>query len=390
MSNQLHIGTRNKLDIIEKYVEVWVHKVLSYKDRSYFSGVVFIDAMSNCGMYIDNKSNVIKGTSLRIYDFFKKIKEKYPDKSFHIDLNDIDSQSIECQRCRINNDNKHINLSVSLSNLDISDYLEQVSCEIEKFKNKHTLLFYDPYKADIRWGDILKLLNKIDYMKKSGYDLIITHFYQNDPKRTMKSNIKNPQVIRRYELTYGMPYSKMIAEINNLSGYEQNVWFRKRIIQMIENKLKIKKSNIAYAPIFNSNNTAVYDIVFASHSNVAKDLFKLTMHKQMQDKFEKSEYQVALDFENGDYLSEKNISSEGEIFYSINNYAKTIAKDFSGRTNIFNCELESYLKNHYFIPAKGIKTKIDKKLIESYNVIVSKKNRKKVYDFPEFSGYSEV
>lgn len=390
IEENIHIGTEDKLAVMENYVTAWIPKVINYKrdDEYYFSGIVFIDAMANSGLYLNKNKEEVLGTSLRVVKKFERCKNTYSDRSFTIELNDINIQAIECQKCRIGYD-VNDNITVNTSTLDVSDYLKYLSFNESIFQNKHTLLFYDPYNADIRWDDIARLMNKIKKMKKSSFDIIITHFYQNDPKRTLKSNIKNPDVIERYENTYGISYSDMINELDVLDGLEQNIWFRDRIIFMIEKTLGINLSNIAYAPIFNSNNTAVYDIVFASFSLKAKSLFKNTMHKQMKNKFTKDVHQLVLDFGDDSYESSKVIFTEGEIFYSVNNYVKEIVSHYSNSSDISNDELKDFLEKHVYIPSEGVKTEIDKILEDSYGVIISRKKGKKVYNFPEYKNIIE-
>lgn len=385
IEENIHIGTEDKLAVMEKYVTAWIPKVINYKkdDEYYFSGIVFIDAMANSGLYLNKNNEEVFGTSLRVVKKFEMCKSIYSDRSFTIELNDINKQAIECQKCRIGYDVKD-NITVNTSTLDVSDYLRNLTNNRSVFRNKHTLLFYDPYNADIRWDHIADLMNEIKKMRKSSFDLIITHFYQNDPKRTLKSNIKNPDVINRYENTYGLSYSEMISELDGLDGLEQNIWFRDRIIYMIEKTLGIGLSNIAYAPVFNSNNNAVYDIVFASYSIKAKSLFKISMHKQMKDKFVKDVHQLVLDFGEDTYESNKSIFTEGEIFYSVNNYAREIARHFSNYSNVSNDELKRFLEIHVYIPPEGVKTEIDKILRESYDVVIAREDGKKVYKFPEY------
>ncbi len=390
IEENIHIGTEDKLAVMENYVTAWIPKVINYKrdDEYYFNGIVFIDAMANSGLYLNKNKDEVLGTSLRVVKKFERCRDIYSDRSFMIELNDINKQAIECQRCRIGYDVKD-NITVNTSTLDVSDYLRYLSSNKSIFRNKHTLLFFDPYNADIRWEDIANLMNMISRMKNSSFDLIITHFYQNDPKRTLKSKIKNPNVIERYENTYGMSYTDMINELDLLDGLEQNIWFRDRIIYMIEKTLNINLANIAYAPIFNSNNTAVYDIVFASFSLKAKSLFKNTMHKQMKDKFAKDVHQLVWDFGDETYESNKIIFTEGEIFYSVNNYAREIARHYSAHSSVSNDELKVFLEKHVYIPSEGIKNEIDKILAESYGAVIARENGKKVYNFPEYKNLIE-
>ena len=147
-------------------------------------------------------------------------------------------------------------------------YLWSLYFKGSRKKIYHVLLLYDPYKVEIDW-EVLKY-----FISSRRVDLIITHFWQNDIKRSLNSNIgkKKQDII---EKAYSMDFEKLLSKFNSLSPYERNEFLRTRFKEQIEkNNHGMQEVYVGYGPIFNQNNVAVYDIVGISHSMAGYTLFK--------------------------------------------------------------------------------------------------------------------
>ena len=73
--------TIKKFELIERYVDEWARKILGYngKDgREGSKGIIYIDCMSNSGVYRDENGNQIDGTALRVAKKLNDIVTNYP------------------------------------------------------------------------------------------------------------------------------------------------------------------------------------------------------------------------------------------------------------------------------------------------------------------------
>ena len=83
--------TIKKFELIEAYVDEWARKILGY-DAS--KGVIYIDCMSNSGMYFDDNETSIEGTAIRVAKKLNEIILNYPNKKAVLIFNDIIHQYI--------------------------------------------------------------------------------------------------------------------------------------------------------------------------------------------------------------------------------------------------------------------------------------------------------
>ena len=61
---------------------------------------MFIDCMSNCGIYSINETDIFEGSSYRVLDIFSRQTEgMLIDKKFSVVVNDIEKEKIQCQEC---------------------------------------------------------------------------------------------------------------------------------------------------------------------------------------------------------------------------------------------------------------------------------------------------
>ena len=86
--------TIKKFELIEKYVEAWAYKILNYHGNPGYapaSGVIFIDCMSNSGVYKDINGNRVEGTALRVAQCLNNVFANYPNKKAILIFNDLES-----------------------------------------------------------------------------------------------------------------------------------------------------------------------------------------------------------------------------------------------------------------------------------------------------------
>lgn len=75
--------TIKKCELIEHYVDEWARKILGFNGmngRDGSKGIIYIDCMSNSGLYYDSEDNLVDGTALRVAKRLNDILPKYPDK----------------------------------------------------------------------------------------------------------------------------------------------------------------------------------------------------------------------------------------------------------------------------------------------------------------------
>lgn len=359
-----HEGTRKKIEFIEGYVKSWFHKILLNSYTS-FDGVIFIDCMSNCGIYSLDKKSIVEGSSYRVLDSFSRQNEgKLSNKKFTVVVNDLDDNKVICQECLWEKIffGKNKNLSFRSSRMDVNEFLSTKGLSIleEAVKsNYHILLLYDPYKVEIDW----KVLEH--FISSRRVDLIITHFWQNDIKRSLSNKIskEKQQII---EKAYDFRFDDLLRIYNTLSPYERNEFLRNRFKEQIEKSNHgMKEVYVGYGPIFNQNKVAVYDIVGISHSMSGFTLFKDELYKKYKPMKEEIEeiveggQQLTLDDQlftpvetqpkDNYVMARKSGLSELEYFYSPKHFSEIIADNFSGK--VIKKELYiKYLEGHPFIP----------------------------------------
>lgn len=352
--------TEMKIELINKYVESWAYKILQYpgkKVNSKNEGLVFIDCMSNAGMYRRKGTDyLVEGTALRVIRTLGPIMEKNPNKKALLFFNDICSNKIEyLENCakRINYKNIEVNTSV----LDKNVFLDKFP--IKKYTNYQILLIYDPYKTDIYWNGIAPFFNVWG-------EVIINHMLY-DVTLGIK-NVKNNQAIRRYEESYQMSKNE-IEEI-----HKDREKLNSRIIQLIkEKRLRKGEYYISYASFFNKTRGEVYRLIHCSPSLEGIKLYKKCAWKTFDDKssekgLNKADGQLQMDFENEsiDYRETE------ENCFTVLDIAKYICTKFKSRKKVEKKTVYADLDKHPVFPSEGYKRNIEKALKDMYGVKVTK------------------
>lgn len=134
--------TIKKFELIEKYVESWAYKILNYHGKPGYApanGVIFIDCMSNSGVYRDIDGNRVDGTALKVAKCLNNVLVNYPDKKAILIFNDLESQRVDHLKSEIEKlQLDHV--EVYYKNQDCNAFLREL--DLDSYKNKyHTLAF---------------------------------------------------------------------------------------------------------------------------------------------------------------------------------------------------------------------------------------------------------
>ena len=206
--------TVKKFELIDKYVDEWARKILGFKGKYGYAGskgVIYIDCMSNSGVYKDIEGNLVDGTALRVAKHLNEIITNYPGKNAILVFNDLYPERVEFLKQEIEKA-KLENITVSYQHGDCNDFLRGL--DLSSFKQQYnTLLLYDPYKASIDWDAVTPYLNRWG-------EVIINHMVSDTARGA--SLAKKPQVIDRYQETYQndiasiLEYGNDKEQLNNI------------------------------------------------------------------------------------------------------------------------------------------------------------------------------
>ena len=250
--------TIKKFELIEKYVEAWAYKILNYHGNPGYapaSGVIFIDCMSNSGVYKDINGNRVEGTALRVAQCLNKVFANYPSKKAILIFNDLESARVDCLKSEIEKlQLDHV--EVYYKNQDCNAFLREL--DLESYKNKyHTLLLYDPYNASIDWDAITPYLNRWG-------EVIINHM-SSDTIRGI-SQAKKTGAVARYEETY----RSSVESLLNASRDDLD----KIVVSIIQNNVHKSSYYVSPFAFYNRTNGKLYSLIHCSASVEGIKLYK--------------------------------------------------------------------------------------------------------------------
>lgn len=346
--------TIKKFELISEYVKPWIQILMLNKKCK---GIVYIDCMSNSGVYRDEQGNEIEGTPLRVSDIIADAMKGYPEKQAYLYFNDLDSRKIDLLNSRLprQTDNFHIYTEV----MDANELLRKIGSQFTTaFQGMHFLLVYDPYDAHIEWDALLPFF-------RNWGEVIINHMVS-DPVRAVKM-ARKPEAIEKYEETYQATIDKLISVGSDRSVYE------KRIEQLILDGSGRKKGEyyIAVFPFFNRKHAVVYYLIHCTRHIKGFDLFKSTAWKVFDDQSSEMWNQDS----DGDY---EQMSFDPETLeigyqhhddgspYTVKDIASYLQKKFRGRENVPFEEISNCLSRHPVFPARGYARKVRAALKKLY------------------------
>ena len=307
--------TIKKFELIEKYVEAWAYKILNYHGNPGYapaSGVIFIDCMSNSGVYKDINGNHVEGTALRVAQCLNKVFANYPSKKAILIFNDLES-----------------------------------------YKNKyHTLLLYDPYNASIDWDAITPYLNRWG-------EVIINHM-SSDTIRGI-SQAKKTGAVARYEETY----RSSVESLLNASRDDLD----KIVVSIIQNNVHKSSYYVSPFAFYNRTNGKLYSLIHCSASVEGIKLYKKVAWQTFGNKSSLKnthglENQLTLDLD-GNGISDVQTD---EQCYFIHDIAKYIHDKYCARGEVGLNEIYDDLDVHPIFPTDGYKDDIKRELKQFFGV----------------------
>lgn len=166
--------TIKKFELIERYVEGWMHKLLNYEKCQ---KLIFIDCMCNSGEYYDENCNSVYGTAICVAKKLNEASQKYPNKDIHIFLNDIDSPKIEHLKEILPDGSNNFKLHVSCE--DANDLLRKPGSQLMWLNDrlaslqrlhelkKKTWISMEPYPTpNLIEQDLTQNLNAVSFTDK--------------------------------------------------------------------------------------------------------------------------------------------------------------------------------------------------------------------------------
>ena len=346
--------TIKKFELVSEYAKGWAHKILGYSQSA---GLIYIDCMCNCGQYYDNNRNIVEGTAIRVARAINQINASHQKEAI-LHFNDLDKGKIFHLKSVIDMmDLQHV--KIYYHSTDANELLRLlVKSDLEKH---NTLLFYDPYQADIDWNALEPFFN-------TWGEVIINHMVS-DVIRGAK-NVNKPEKIAKYEKTY----HKSIDEINKTSNAPNNrEEFEKIANSIIESCIypNSKKYYIASFPFYIKTNQLIYNLIYFSWNvkgmilfkKIAWDIFggqssiKHTVASEMPG-------QMCLDFDTGNIKKDVRPG-----IYTVYDIAKYIYSKYKDKGEVTWEEIYSDLEKHPIFPCDGYKPKIKMMLKDSFGTV---------------------
>ncbi len=342
--------TIKKCELIERYVDEWARKILGFNGtngRDGSKGIIYIDCMSNSGLYYDGENNLVDGTALRVAKRLNDILPNYPNKIGYVLFNDISQEKIERLEKEINKLNLS-NITVQFNCGDGNAFLRELDIK-ELQKQCGTLLLYDPYQATIDWDAITPYLNIWG-------EVIINHMVSDTNRGAAQAT--RTKAIDKYQDTYQQDIASIIA-----IGSKEDL--NKAIIEIIKKRTSStqKKKYIASFPFFNRTNGLVYNLIHVSGNIEGLKLFKKVAWKTFGDKSSLKdthgdENQLVFDF---DGIGLPSTRTDDECYY-VKDVAKDIYDKFHARGTVKLSEIFCYLDEHPIFPSDGYKQDIKREL----------------------------
>ena len=347
--------TIKKFELIESYVEGWMHKLLNY-DKC--KTLIYIDCMCNSGEYYDESGNSIFGTAVRVAKLLHDASYQYKDKKIVIFLNDINSEKIEHLKTLLPKERDSFKLSVSCR--DGNELLRSLGPKLMRTKDIHTLLVYDPYSASIEWDAVMPFLN-------TWGEVILNHMVSDSIRAIPVA--KKPEIIKKYEETYQTSFENLLPYGSNKAAYEKRI---EEIIGMLR-KRENRYFYIAAFPFFTRTNSLVYNLIHYTSNPNGFTLYKKVAWQTFGGR---SSLKNTHGIENQltfDSFSDGEIKTVvDEDCYYIKDIAEYLQRIYAGQNDVPLKSLWSALDEHPVFPADGFKADIKKALKENHGAAVGR------------------
>ena len=350
--------TIKKFELISEYVKVWIN-ILMLNPKC--KGIVYIDCMSNSGVYRNEAGEEIKGTPLLVSDIIAEAMTRYTDKQAYLYFNDKDEDKIELLNTRLpkQTGNFHVDTEV----MDANELLRKFGTQFSTvFQDMHFLLVYDPYDAHIEWDAMMPFL-------KNWGEVILNHMVF-DPIRAVKI-AKKPETIEKYEETYQSNIEELISFGSDRRAFEEKI---QKIIRDGSGR-KDGRYYIASFPFFNTTNSVVYNLIHCTGHYKGFELFKTTAwhtfgdHSSMKNTHHNEDSMQMSFTETGEIICRYPTDNS---CYNLRDAALYVQRHFAGMTDVPNDIVWSYLGEHPVFPTRDYKNKIKDVLKREYGMKASR------------------
>lgn len=341
--------TLKKFELIENYVETWAQKLLQ---NSWCEGIVFIDCMCNSGVYKTPQGETIYGTPVRVARKLRDAAGQYPNKKIYVYLNDNNPEKIALLKDNL--PKEHINFRYSITSKDANELLKEIGSKLSTRKQLHVFLLYDPYDASIDWEALAPFF-------QNWTEVLINHMVS-DSIRAVKQ-AKRQKTIEKYQNTYLAGIDELLPYGSDKLAYENRI---EQIITMLKGSPN-REYYVAAFPLFNTNNSLVYDLVHCTSNAAGFELFKRTAWKTFGGKSSTKnthgkENQYTFSF---DELGEI-VTHADEHCYYVKDIATYLQNQFSGQKDVPLETLWALLKEHPVFPASGYCNEIKQELKKTH------------------------
>lgn len=344
-----HPHTIKKFELIESYIRGWAQKLMNNPSCS---GLVYVDCMSNSGMYTDDNGKPVNGSPIRVANVLRDIAGQYPNKSVKLFFNDINKDKINLLESKLPSATR--NYSVKTFVGDGNQLLKEMQFNLVRQSHLHYFILYDPYDASIDWEALAP------YFRHWG-EVMINHMVS-DPIRAI-SQVRKEDKIRKYENTYLADIEEIIPFGTDRKAYEERIEY---IIQKLKGD---RRYFVAAAPFFNSNNALQYNMIHCTSNIEGFKLFKTTAWKTFGDKSSTKtsrvdENQITLDMFNLNAFEP--VSDEGCL--RVKDIVQYVFKTFNSYGTVFLDDIWALLDKHPVFPSKGYCSEVKTELKALYGV----------------------
>ncbi len=347
--------TIKKFELIEKYVEAWSQILLN---GTKCNDLIFIDCMCNSGEYETETKKRVYGTPVRVATILRKIAAQYPHKNIKIIFNDYKEEKINHLKTIIGEGKD--NLNIIYKRQDANDLLKKIGPGLQRLKNVHSLLIYDPYEAAIDWEAVTPFIN-------SWGEVIINHMVS-DPIRAIRVTKKEDKK-KKYEKTYKSPFEDLIPFGTDRKAYEERIH---NIIKGIRDSSK-RNYYISSFPFFIRTNNIEYNLIHCTSHPKGFNLYKTTAWKtfggRSSDKnLHGKETQLVIEGFNDVHSS----TITDQDCYTLDNVAEYLQKTFNGESSVPLKCVWGALEIHPVFPSEGFRKEIRSILENFYQAKIEK------------------
>lgn len=324
--------TKKKIEYVVDYVSRWVEISAV---RAEIQDITFIDCMCNAGVYRDGDCCTV----VEVLNVFFLAAEKYPQKTFHLFCNDIESEKIQILQTVVSNFHAPVkNVCVEYSISDVNEYLVHLDKNpvingrrLFGYGNS-VILFVDPYN----FGTVqIPVLSQV---LKNHYCELIFNFFISDFKR----NATQDQ--GRIQQCLG---GEHISDLRQLNQYMRKMLRVGRIKHIFSYSFRI------------TNNVELYEIVFATPSKLGLEKLKETLWKV----FDGAIYHRNKKDLNQTSLFSSTDSKQSNIGQYEHEAQKLLIEQYEGKTVSFD-QIEELLIENTMLRETDILSHVIKPMIE--------------------------